>query len=145
MREGDGGRGERAQLATSLAEAVVGVLFVVSVAAGFALAPVGADADADAARQLDGTASDALSVLAAEPPTGSGVSRLTAACRSESAFENEREALAARLDAALSDPVSFRLVTPHGHAGSPRPDGLPTGRAERRSAGCTVTLWVWYV
>lgn len=145
MRDANGRRGERAQLATSLVEAVVGVLFVVAVAAGFALVPVGSDADADASRQLDRTASDALSVLAAEPPAGSGVSRLTAACRSESAFENEREALATRLDAVLSAPVSFRLVTPHGHVGSPRPDGLPTGRAERQSAGCAVTLWVWYV
>lgn len=145
MPDGDGTGGGRAQLATSLTEAVVGILLVVAVASGFALVPVGADGDADAARHLDRTASDALSVLAAEPPTGSGVSRLTAACRSESAFENEREALATRLDAVLSEPVSFRLVTPHGHAGPPRPGGLPTGHAERRSAGCTVTLWVWYV
>ncbi|MFC6826532.1 DUF7262 family protein [Halopelagius fulvigenes] len=137
--------GGRAQLATSLAEAVVGILLVAAVAAGFALAPVGGDADTADSQRLDRLASDALSVLAAEPPTGSGISRLTAACRSESAFENEREAVATRLDALLPDSVAYRLVTPHGRVGFPPPDGLPSGRADRQTAGCAVTLRVWYV
>lgn len=136
---------DRAQLATSLAEAVVGILLVAAVAAGFALVPAGGDADAGDARRLDRLASDALSVLAAEPPAGSGISRLTAACRSEAAFDNEREAVATRLDSLLPESVAYRLVTPHGRVGYPPPDGLPTGRADRQTAGCAVTLRVWYV
>ncbi|RDI71337.1 DUF7262 family protein [Halopelagius longus] len=145
MRESRAESGERAQLATSLAEAVVGILLVAAVAAGFAVAPVGGDADAAPSQRLDRLASDALSVLAAEPPTGSGISRLTAACRSESAFENEREALATRLDSLLPDSVAYRLATPRGRVGYPPPDGLPAGRADRQTAGCAVTLRVWYV
>jgi hypothetical protein len=141
----DGGAVDRrGQLATSLAEAVVGLLFVVAVAAGFALIPVGGDADAAATQRLDRTAADALSILAAEPPAGSGVSRLTAACRAD-AFGTERDELAARLDEILPAPLSYRLVTPHGVVGSPPPDGLPIGTAERVTAGCTVALRVWYV
>ncbi|MFB6092399.1 MAG: hypothetical protein ABEK02_05250 [Haloquadratum sp.] len=132
----------RAQLATSLVEAVVGALVVLSVVAGFLWIP--ADADRTAA-ELDRAAGDALAVLDAEPPVGRGRSRLTALCRSRDAFAVERDALASRLDAVLPAGTFGRLRTPYGTVGPPRPNGVPTGRATLPTARCVVTLRVWYV
>lgn len=132
---------DRAQLATPMVEVTVGLLLVLAVSAGFALAPV----EVGEHRTLDRVAADALAVLVAEPPTGSGANRLAAACRSPSAFDAEADALDSRLDAVLPEPLSYRLETPVGHVGSPRPTGIPTGRASVTTDGCTATLWVWYV
>ncbi|WP_049986762.1 DUF7262 family protein [Halobellus rufus] len=135
-------RGERAQLATSLIEATVGALLILSVVAGFVWVP--ADATQSAA-ELDRVAGDALAVLDAEPPAGDGHSRLTTACRSPESFAAEREALADRLDDSLPVGVFGRIETPHGDVGPPRPDGVPSGEASLPTAHCTVTLRVWYV
>lgn len=134
----------RGQLATSLVEAAVGVLLVVAVATTFSVLPSGADAEGAHEADLDRLAADALAVLAADPPADGGTSRLAQTCRAET-FETERTALADRLDATLPEPLSYRLVAPGGNVGAPRPDGVPTGRATRTTAGCRVTLWVWYV
>lgn len=133
---------DRGQLATSLVEAAVGALLILSVVAGFLWVP--ADGSAPTTT-LDRTADDALAVLAAEPPAGSGRNRLAAACRSPESFATERDALDRRLAAALPTAVFGRLETPHGTVGPPQPDGAPVGRATRTVAGCTVTLRVWSV
>ncbi|ADQ68141.1 hypothetical protein C499_15495 [Halogeometricum borinquense DSM 11551] len=132
---------DRAQLATPLIEVTVGIFLILAVALGFALLPV----ETEETATLDRTASDALSVLAAEPPEGTGPNRIAAACRSESAFETEADELDSRLRAILPDPLSYRLATPQGHVGQPRPSGIPAGTASFTTDGCTVTLWVWYV
>jgi len=135
---------DRGQLATSLVEAAVGALLILAVVAGFLWAPAG-DHAGSPATTLDRTADDALSVLAAEPPAGSGRGRLAAACRSPGSFATERDALGRRLDAVLPTAVFGRLETPHGTVGPPTPSDAPVGRATRTVAGCTVTLRVWSV
>lgn len=134
-------REDRAQLATPMVEATVGLFLVLAVALGFVALPV----ETPAAATLDRTASDALAVLAAEPPAGSGTNRLVAACRSESAFETEADGLDRRLRATLPEPLSYRLATPHGTVGPPPPSGVPAGTATFTTDGCTATLRVWYV
>jgi len=134
----------RGQLATSLVEAAVGALLILSVVAGFLWVPVEGGAD-PTATALDRTAADTLSVLAAEPPVDGGRNRLSAACRSPSSFAAERDALDRRLHSALPTSVFGRIETPHGTVGPARPTGVPTGSATRTVAGCTVTLRVWAV
>jgi len=134
----------RGQLATSLVEAAVGALLILSVVAGFLWVPVEGGADSTATA-LDRTAADTLSVLAAEPPVDGGRNRLSAACRSPSSFAAERDALDRRLHSALPTSVFGRIETPHGTVGPARPTGVPTGSATRTVAGCTVTLRVWAV
>lgn len=135
---------DRGQLATSLVEAAVGALLILSVAAGFLWVPAGGDGAAPAAT-LDRTAADTLAVLAAEPPAGTGRSRLAAACRSPESFATERDALDRRLAAVLPTAVFGRIETPHGTVGPPQPEGVPVGRETRVVAGCPVTLRVWSV
>ncbi|QIB73272.1 hypothetical protein GL213_12825 [Halogeometricum borinquense] len=132
---------DRAQLATPLIEVTVGIFLILAVALGFALLPV----ETEETATLDRTASDTLSVLAAEPPEGTGPNRIAAACRSESAFDTEADELDSRLRGILPDPLSYRLTTPQGHVGHPHPSGIPTGTASFTTDGCTVTLRVWYV
>ncbi|SEG24171.1 DUF7262 family protein [Halobellus limi] len=136
--------GDRAQLATSLVEAAVGALLILSVVAGFLWVPAG-QAGTSAEATLDRTAADALAVLDAEAPVGAGRSRLSAACRSERAFAIESDALDERLDVVLPDSVFGRVETPHGTVGAPRPNGVPSGRAALPTGRCTVTIRVWYV
>jgi hypothetical protein len=136
---------DRGQLATSLVEAAVGALLILSVVAGFLWVPAGETAE-PTTTALDRTAADTLSILAAEPPAaGSGRSRLSAACRSPESFAAERDALERRLAAALPAGVFGRIGTPYGTAGPARPTGVPTGHATRIVAGCRITLRVWSV
>jgi hypothetical protein len=139
--------GDRGQLATSLVEAAVGALLILSVVAGFLWVPAGGASGAGglATATLDRTADDALSVLAAESPTGSGSNRLAAACRSPESFAIERDALDRRLGVVLPTAVFGRLETPYGTVGPPQPDGVPASRETRLVAGCPVTLRVWSV
>jgi hypothetical protein len=134
---------DRGQLATSLVEAAVGALLILSVVAGFLWVPAGGAGGSTTT--LDRTADDALAVLAAEPPAGDGRNRLAAACRSPGSFATERDALERRLRAVLPTAVFGRLDTPHGTVGPPQPTGVPAGRETRTVAGCTVTLRVWSV
>jgi hypothetical protein len=140
--DSDGTRADRAQLATSLVEAAVGALLVLSVVAGFLWVP--ADVDRGSA-ELDRTAADALAVLDAEPPAGDGRSRLSVACRSPEAFSAERNALRERLGAVLPAEVFGRLETPHGTVGLPQPNEALAGRASLSTGRCTVVLRVWSV
>jgi hypothetical protein len=142
-----GGRrppGDRAQLATSLVEAAVGALLILSVVAGFLWVPV-EEAATEADPTLDRTAADALAILDAETPVGDGRSRLSAGCRSQRAFDTERDALDERLDSVLPTSVFGRIETPHCVVGAPRPNGVPSGRATLSTGRCAVTIRVWYV
>jgi hypothetical protein len=135
---------DRGQLATSLVEAAVGALLILSVVAGSLRVPGGGDAGSGTPA-LDRTAADALDVLAAEPPAGTGRTRLAAACRSPGSFATEREALERRLRAVLPTGTFGRLDTPHGSVGPSQPANVPVGRDTRTAAGCTLTLRVWSV
>lgn len=137
-----GGRTDRGQLATSLVEATVGAMLILAVVAGFLWVPVDDRSGADA----DRLAADALAVLNAEPPAGTGRSRLAAACRSPAAFEAERVGLRTRLTEALPPSAFGRLETPHGTVGASRPTAadLTAGRASLDTGRCAVTLRVWF-
>ncbi|SDX59126.1 DUF7262 family protein [Halobellus clavatus] len=132
-------RTDRGQLATSLVEATVGALLLLSVVAGFLWVPVGDAPDA----RLDRHAADALAVLDAEPPAGTGRSRLSAACRSPAAFATERTELAARLDAVLPAAAFGRLETPYGAVGPAPPAAVSAGTATRSTGRCVLSLRVW--
>jgi hypothetical protein len=135
---------DRGQLATSLVEAAVGALLILSVAAGFLWIPADGGGGSTPTT-LDRTAADALAVLASEPSVGDGRGRLAAACRSPESFATERDALERRLATILPTSAFGRLDTPHGTVGPPQPADVPVGRETRTVAGCTVTLRVWSV
>lgn len=136
---------DRAQLATSLVEAVVGALLILSVVAGFVWVPVEGGGN-PSTTTLDRTAADTLSILAAESPAAdSGRSRLSAVCRSPSSLAAERDALDRRLRTTLPTTVFGQIQTPHGTVGAAQPTGVPAGSATRTVAGCTVILRVWSV
>jgi hypothetical protein len=126
----------RAQLSLTAVEAFVGALLVVGVAVGFAVGGGGATADEGA--RLDAHAADGVAVLAAE-----GDGNLTALARNGT-FDRARAPARARLTGALPGNVLFRVVTPHGAVGYPRPADDPIGRASRVTIDGTVTVWVWY-
>jgi hypothetical protein len=131
----------RGQLSLPLIEAVVGALLVAAVATGFAL---GVPDPGTRTAQLDAYAEDATTILATDPPAGSGTSRLAAASRSRASFDRERTALASRLDELLPAAVVYRLRTPAGTLGYQPPAGHPVGRAVTPTAYGTVVLEVWY-
>jgi hypothetical protein len=133
--------GERGQLSLPLVEAVVGALLVAAVAMGFAL---GVPEPGTRTAQLDAYADDATTLLATDPPAGTGTSRLAAASRSTASFDRERAALAARLDELLPAAVVYRLRTPAGSLGYRPPTGRPVGRAVTPTAYGSVVLEVWY-
>jgi hypothetical protein len=127
---------ERGQLATPLVEAGIGVLLVFAVAGTFL---VGApDSDRREAR-LDRYAADGLALVEAE-----GRPTLATALASESAFARHQDGLARRLDRLFPPQLRYRLRTPHGTVGPPRPAGVPAGRARALTPAGRVTLWVWY-
>jgi hypothetical protein len=132
----------RAQLSLSVVEAGVGVVFVLAVAMGFALGVPAPDTEA---RQLDAYAGDAATVLASEPPRHGGETRLAEVTRSRAGFQRERDALQRRIDRLLGANLMYRVETPHGAVGYPRPTSAPTGHATVPTAGGEVTIWVWYV
>lgn len=131
----------RGQLSLSVVEALVGTLLVLSVASGFVL--VEAD-DGSREAQLDAYANDAATVLRGDAPAHNGTDRLAAAARSKASFEREREALADRLREVLPESVLFRVRTPRGTAGYPRPAGVTAGTAVVPTAHGDVTIRVWY-
>ena len=124
-----------------MVEAIVGTLLVLSVAAGFVL--VDADGGAREA-QLDEYAEDAAIVLGSDAPAHDGATRLSAASRSPESFERERDALVNRTRAVLPESVLFRVRTPQGTVGYPRPTGVVAGAAVVPTAHGGVTIRVWY-
>lgn len=130
-------------MSLSAVEAGVGVVFVLAVAAGFALGVDGSEAGVREA-QLDAYAEDASTVLAREPPRHTGATRLSEVARSEASFEREARALRRRVDRILTDNLLFRVSTPHGSVGFRRPVGVPTGEATVTTLHGDVTIRVWY-
>lgn len=131
----------KGQLSLSVVEAGVGVLFVLSVTAGFAL---GLPAPATAETQLDAYAADTITVLSTEPPRHRAATRLSEVVNSSESFERERDALDRRVERILPDNLMYRLETPHGTVGFRRPSSGVAGRASVATASGEVTVWVWY-
>lgn len=141
MRRTTDGGSARGQLSLPVVEAAVGVAFVLGVAVTFGLAlPDAGTAEV----QLDTYARDAGTVLAGEPPRHGGRTRLAEVSRSSAAFARERTALDRRVDRILGDNLMYRVVTPHGAVGEPRPRDVPLGRAVMPTRNGEVVLWVWY-
>lgn len=142
VADGTRGTADRGQLSLSAVEAGIGVVLVLGVAMGFALAVPTA---ADRTTQLDAYARDTATVLAGEPPRHAGATRLSEVVRSESTFQRERAALQRRVDRILPDNLLFRVRTPHGAVGYQRPDGVPVGVATATTPHGDVRIEVWYV
>jgi len=132
---------DRGQLSLSLVEAAVGVALILSVAMGFALGLPTPDTKEP---QLDLYAEDAASVLASEPPRHQGTTRLAEILRSTDSFQRERSALDRRVDRILPDNLMYRVETPYGAVGFPKPATTSLGRASVTTANGAVTIWVWY-
>ncbi|ERH13037.1 MAG: hypothetical protein J07HB67_02070 [halophilic archaeon J07HB67] len=133
---------DRAQLSLSVVEAGVGVLFLLSVAAGFAVDLPSPPTDET---QLDAYAADTTTVLASETPRHADRSRLAELTASQAAFERERDALRRRVAVILGDNLQFRVQTPHGVVGDPVPRATPTGTATVPTRSGPVVIEVWYV
>lgn len=131
----------RAQLPMPAVEGALAVLLVLGVAAGFTLGVAEPDSS-DA--QLDAYATDAATILVNEPPRHRGGTRLSEVTRSPEAFERERDALERRVARILPDNLMFRVETPHGRVGQPKPAGVETGVASVTTRHGEVTIRVWY-
>lgn len=132
---------DRGQLSLPAIEAAVGALLLLAVIAGFAL-----DHPDDGRREarLDAYAADAAAVLANDPPRHGGTTRLDEVSRSADSFDRERSALRRRLDRILPANLLFRVRTPHGSVGYPRPPAVPAGRASVPTPHGELTIRVWY-
>jgi len=128
----------RGQLSLSVVEAGVGVLVVFAVTVTFVVGVQPPDADA---RQLDVYADDAATLLANEPAGGPG---LDYAVATEAAFRTHSDALGDRVEALLPPNVLYRVETPRGAVGYPRPGGVQAGAATVTTPNGTVTVWTWY-
>lgn len=133
---------DRGQLSTTVFEAGLGVLFVVAIVAGFSIGVPSGDATGP---QFDDYASDVATVLANEPPHSHDESWLPDATESPDAFERERDGLDARITSLLADHLLYRLETPHGVVGYPRPTGVATGSASVSIENGEVRVWIWTV
>jgi len=122
-------------------EGALAVLVVLGVAGGFALGVTQPDTS-DA--QLDAYAADAATILSAEPPRHRGGTRLAEVTRSAESFERERAALERRVGRILPDNLMYRITTPHGRVGHPKPVGIATGVATVTTRHGEVTIRVWY-
>ncbi|MFC7019926.1 MULTISPECIES: DUF7262 family protein [Haloarcula] len=131
----------RAQLPLSLVEVALGAVLILGVALGFAL---GTPAPDTRTPQLTAYAEDTATVLANEAPRHGGTTRLGEVLRSEGAFERERGALERRVDRIVPANVMYRVVTPHGTVGFPKPEGVPTGTAMVSTGYGRVRIEVWY-
>jgi len=132
---------ERGQLGLPVVEAAVGVLLVLAVIAGFAFGTPHPDG---AQRQLDAYARDTAAVLAADAPRHAGSTRLEEVAASRANFERERDALDRRVARVLPANCLYRVETPHGAVGYPRPPGVPVGSARVATANGAVVVEVWY-
>jgi len=114
----------------------VGVLLVFAVTTTFA---VGVPPPTTDGAQLDAYAEDTATLLANEPgPT------LDEVAASEAAFDAERDALADRAEGLLPAAVLYRIETPHGSLGYPRPAGVTAGVTRVGTPAGRVTVWTWY-
>ena len=131
----------RGQLSLSVVEAAVGVVLVMSVAAGFTVVSTGPAASTP---QLDTLARDAATVLGSEPAANGRDSRLTALARSVESFATTRASTRDRLDGLLPADVLFRVRTPHGTLGYPQPPTAAVGSTTVPTRYGPITVRVWY-
>ena len=131
----------RGQLSLSLVEAAVGVVLVLGVAAGFSVAVTG---PVSATPQLDTLARDTVTLLGSTPTERGRDARLVALTRSDRSFDRARTPARDRVRAALPDDVLFRVRTPQGSIGAPRPPTVTAGSATATTRYGPVTVWVWY-
>lgn len=134
-------RGDRAQLSMPAIEAALGVAVLLAAAATFGVAVP--DAPTDRA-QLDAYADDTARVLADESPRHAGQTRLAEVARSPAALNRERDALRRRVAATLGENLLFRVETPHGAVGHPKPRDAVLGRTTVPTRNGRVVIWVWY-
>lgn len=130
---------DRGQLSLTMVEASVGLLFIVGVVAGFGIGLPDPDVREE---RLDVQAADAAAVLESESADASV--DLVDAARSEASFRGDRERLRQRAERSLPRDLLFRIATPHGSVGYPRPPERPVGRATVPTPGGTVVVEVWY-
>jgi hypothetical protein len=131
----------RGQLSLSLVETAVGVVLVLGVAAGFT---VGMTGPTSSTPQLDSLARDTTTLLGAEPSDSEESARLVALARSEQSFARERVTASQRVRELLPADVLFRVRTPEGAFGTPRPPTAAVGSATASTRYGPVTVWVWY-
>ncbi|MFB6138728.1 MAG: hypothetical protein ABEJ42_10415 [Halobacteriaceae archaeon] len=130
---------DRGQVSLSLVEAAVGVLLVLAVTGGFAVA---GPASAGDTPRLERYASDVGATLR----VGSGDGRpppVARAIADEPTFEETRAALDRRVRRLLPAGVLYRVSTPHGAVGYPVPDRGPVGRAVVPTRHGDVVVEVW--
>jgi hypothetical protein len=123
-------------------EAFVGALVLVALAGAFTVAGDGGTPARE--RQLEAYAADAARLLDEEPGGVAGRSRLRRLAGSRGGFEAAAPGTRRRLEAALPPAVLFRVVTPHGTVGYPRPPSRVTGIEIRETPAGTVRVAVWY-
>ncbi len=140
--DGRGPAVDRGQLPMATIEAALGVMLIVGVSFGFALGVAPPDTRSP---QLDTYASDAVTLLANEPPSHGGQTRLAEVAASEAAFEREADALERRVERILPANLMFRVETRHGAVGYPVPPDVETGVATVATGNGDVTVRVWYV
>jgi hypothetical protein len=131
----------RAQLSLSVVEAALGVVLVLGVAAGFA---VGASPGPAAEPRLDAMADDTVAVLGSEPTAAGRDARLVALARSDASFARVRDRTRERVASLLPADVAFRIRTPHGVVGLPRPPTPAVGSATVPTRHGPITVRVWY-
>ena len=131
----------RGQLPMPAVEGALAVLLVLTVVAGFALGVPTPDTHS---QQLDAYAHDAATILAQEPPRHAGGTRLAEVTESPDSFDRERDALERRVGRILPDNLMFRVETPHGRVGQPKPARVETGVAAVTTRHGEVTIRVWY-
>lgn len=118
----------------------MGVLLVVAVSAGFGL---GVGTPTTERPHLDALARDVTTVLGSDV-SETGDARVVALARSERSFERSRTATRRRVERLLPADVAFRVRTPHGSLGYPRPPSVTAGVETVPTRFGPVTVWVWY-
>jgi hypothetical protein len=131
----------RGQLSLSVVEAVVGVVLVVGVAAGFT---VGVAPAPSTEPQLDSLARDTTTLLDADPAVAGGDPWIVALSRSPGSFERVRADARERVARFLPNDVAFRVRTPHGTFGYPRPPRTTVGSTTVPTRYGSITVRVWY-
>jgi hypothetical protein len=132
---------DRAQLPLSLVEVALGVVLILSVVFGFALATPTAETREP---QLAAYADDTATILTTEPASHDGTTRLREIAASETVFERERDSVARRVDRILPANVLFNVETPHGSVGTAIPRQRTTGTETVQTGAGTVRIEVWY-
>ena len=131
----------RGQLSLTVVEAVVGVVLVMGVAAGFTVVSTG---PTPSTAELDTLAHDAATVLASEPTEGGRDARLAELARTEESFAATHPSARDRLADLLPADVLFRVRTPQGTLGYLRPPTAPVGSTTVPTRYGPVTIRVWY-